>query len=250
MTACPRGLVALAALATAGAAGAQSNLHGRVLRADSTPMANARITASVVRTTTRHAATSDSDGRFRFDLAPADWTIDIRAIGFKPWTETVRIRSRDSVKLVAILSILPPTLLDSVVARAAFSNLEGFEQRRARGPGTFFTREDIRRMQPRVLTDVLRRAPGIYLRAVPTSFGEHITPMSSRTRPCPVAFVLNGSPLLLPNDMAVDTYIPSTDVIAIEVYAGSSQVPAQFNSSAATARCGLIAVWTRNGRSP
>lgn len=36
------------------------------------------------------------------------------------------------------------------------------------------------------------------------------------------------------------------DVEAIEVFAGSSQIPAEFGGS--TAGCGVIALWTKRGR--
>jgi hypothetical protein len=252
MTNRARLLLMLALVAQNGIARAQSQrITGRALRADSAPIANVRVTATIVRNSAgARTASSAEDGRFVLNLTPADWRIEMRAIGFKPWSGTIRLKPGDTTSFVAMMEVLPPQTLDAVTVRASLSNLEGFEERRARGPGTFFTREDMRKMQPRVFTDVLRRAPGIFLRGVPTGFGEQLTAMSSRTRPCPVAYVLNGSPLTMPHEMAVDSYIVASDVIAVEVYAGSSQIPPQFNASAGTARCGVIVIWTRNGRAP
>jgi hypothetical protein len=213
---------------------------------DTIPLAKALVTIAG----TAHQVIAGEDGRFRIELPPGQHSVLVRALGREPWSRTIDLRAGESTFVLASLRPLPATALDPVVVRSAVSKLEGFEERRARGPGSFFTREEIRKMQPKVMTDILRRAPGVFLRNVGGGFGENITAMSSRTKPCPMAYIVNGSPMMLPNESTVDDYIVAHEVIAVEVYAGSSQIPTQFNSSAGNARCGVIVVWTKNGRAP
>ena len=47
--------------------------------------------------------------------------------------------------------------------------------------------------------------------------------------------------------IAIDQYIAPEDVIAVEVYNGTSQIPSQFQANLLNARCGVIAIWTRVG---
>jgi hypothetical protein len=35
--------------------------------------------------------------------------------------------------------------------------------------------------------------------------------------------------------------------VAVEVYAGTSQVPQEFSSGMYNTRCGIVIVWTRSG---
>ena len=130
--------------------------------------------------------------------------------------------------------------------------MRGFEDRRRRGAGKFFTMQDIARMQVRTVSDILRRAPGIQIQNVSGVFGPNDAVRSSRTgnHPCPVLFFVNGAPFPLQRDVTINNYVAASDVAAMEVYSGASEVPPQFNSGLSSARCGVVVIWTRAGIDP
>jgi len=69
------------------------------------------------------------------------------------------------------------------------------------------------------------------------------------SRNCPVLFYINGMPMQIIGDMSIDQYVAPQDVVAMEVYSGSSQTPPEFQSSLLNSRCGVIVIWTRVGES-
>jgi len=148
-----------------------------------------------------------------------------------------------------------PVLLEAVEAHAAAapSALEGFEHRRRTAAGHFFTRKEIARMQPRQLTDVLWRVPGLRLVPVSGPFGTSYVPQLMRStgiagaRLCPILFYVNGAPFPVGADVGINAYIRPEEVAALEVYGGASSVPAQFNSHAQDSRCGVILIWLYAG---
>jgi len=85
------------------------------------------------------------------------------------------------------------------------------------------------------------------------SFGSNDMVRMNRTigvngsRNCPVLFYINGMPLQVTGDMSIDQYIAPEDVVAIEVYSGSSQIPPEFQSGLLNSRCGVILIWTKVG---
>ena len=126
------------------------------------------------------------------------------------------------------------------------AHLRDFEERRARGGGRYFTRAQIDKMQPRLVTDILRRVPGFQFQPA-RSDGPSVQTGRTGTRICPVLYYINGAPFPVGADQTINSFIDSDAVDAIEVYSGSSSIPAQFNSSMYNSRCGVIIIWTRAG---
>ncbi len=60
-------------------------------------------------------------------------------------------------------------------------------------------------------------------------------------------FYVNGTPFPVTGDMSINQYVVPEDILAVEVYSGTSQIPAQFQSNLLNARCGVIVIWTRMG---
>jgi outer membrane receptor protein involved in Fe transport len=223
-----RALLVMALLSTTqmppSALAQRGSIVGLVFGADSQPLASAhlRIAGTALWTA------AGSKGDFVLLEVPTGHQM----------LDTLRVR----VMLIALALELDPV----DVKKDATGPLREFEQRRARGPGAFFTRDEITRMQPRQLTDVLRRVPGIQVRAVNGTYGDNVL-VTLRGGRCPMMFYVNGSPLPLPADIPINHYIAVEDVVAVEVYA-PSEMPPQFNSTSYNARCGLVGVWTRSGR--
>jgi hypothetical protein len=226
-------------------------LTGTVTRTDKTPIENARV--KVVGTDI--IAETRADGSYRLWGIPAGThSLEVRMLGFAtalmPFEISAGAAMEVPVTLVAIA-----TSLDTVRVRSSDGltpAMRGFEERRRRGGGKFFTMQEISRMQVRTVSDILRRAPGIQIQNVSGVFGPNDAVRSSRTgnRPCPLLFFVNGSPFPMQPDVTINNYISASDVAAMEVYSGASEVPPQFNSGLSTARCGVVVIWTRSGVDP
>jgi hypothetical protein len=172
-------------------------------------------------------------------------------VGYTPAAISIDITSGDTLRIDLVLE---PLALETVTVTADanfFVGMAGFEERKARGMGRYFTRDEIKAMQPRQLTDVLRRVPGMEIETVvgglsggsPTArTGRNI---SGANAPCVMSYYLNGSPLPISPDISVNHFIAVEDVAALEVYTGSAQIPPEFNSSLHGSRCGVVAIWTR-----
>ena len=223
---------------------ATGTLSGTVAAADARPLANARVT--VVGTTL--ATLAGTAGGFQVASVPRGaQTLDVRMLGYAPVLLPVLIRAGETLHVRVTLDAVDPVPLVTVeVVAPSPPALRGFEERRSHGPGTFFTREQIQRMQPRQLTDVLRRVPGMQVRPVSGAYGDNII-VTSRGSRCPVMFFVNGTPFPTPADIPINHFISVEDVVAVEVYT-PSETPPQFNSSMYGARCGLVGVWTRSGK--
>jgi hypothetical protein len=223
-----------------------------VVADSATPLAEARI--RVIGATT--VAVSGPDGRFSFGtITPGNQLLEIRRLGYVAYTQWVRIVAGQTLDLQVKLDLVPVPLAPVVVKGepALWPAMEGFEERRAHANGHFFNRVEVARMQPRLLTDVLRRVPGVQIQPSRGAFGgQEMVQMTrnvgvSGLRPCPVLFYLNGMPLQVTGDMSINQYVPPEDVIGIEVYSGSSQIPPEFLSNQLNSRCGVIVIWTRLG---
>jgi hypothetical protein len=237
----------LVALLAAAELPAQStgSLTGKITAPDGNPIASARIAVPG----TALEAVAALDGAFRIHGVPSrSQTLRVRMLGYQPRLLTVEIVAGETLHVDVILTPHPlPLDTVEVSSHVAVSpGMRGFAERRQRGPGVFFTRDEIQRMQPRVLTDVLRRVPGLQVRPIRGGMGNNVS-VQARGSECPMMFFMNGSTFPLPGDQPIDHFVAPEEVIAVEVYAGSSEIPAQFNSSRFNSRCGVIVIWTRYG---
>jgi len=225
-------------------------VSGTVTALNSMPIADAkvRLVGTDLTTVTR------ADGVFRVAAVPAGHqTVEVRMVGYEPASMGVDLAAGATLTVTLVLE---PLALETVKvsADANFSpGMGAFDQRRAHGNGRFFTREDIGKMQARQLTDILRRVPGMRIQNGSGAFGASQTAQTGRSisssgsRTCPMAYYVNGTPFPLTNDVSINHFFTPDDVVAMEVYTGASQTPAQFNSTLSTARCGVVVIWTRNG---
>lgn len=226
-------------------------LAGTVVSEDSTPLAEARI-----RIAGTGMVLSGKDGRFRLTgVSHGDHVLEVRLLGYRKVLQPVKIRAGETLYVRVVLTLAPVPLeaVEIEAEPALLPAMRGFEERRAEGNGHFFNRQEIARMQPRVFTDVLRRVPGVLFQPTPGAFGPNEMVRMDRTigiagaRGCPVLFYVNGTPFPATRDVSINEYVVPEDIIAIEVYNGSSQVPPQFQSNLLNARCGVIVIWTRVG---
>ncbi|MFQ5678915.1 MAG: carboxypeptidase-like regulatory domain-containing protein [Gemmatimonadota bacterium] len=188
-------------------------------------------------------AVTDSSGNFAIPktLAGQD-TVEVRYIGFEDSFMPLYLEPDLITRVVLLLSPTVVRLADLKVEveRKPFNILSGFEERKARGMGYFFDLDDIQRRAPRYTSDLLRQVPG--LRVGPNQFGKAQIVSGRSGILCTPAVFLDG--INMP-EFEVDEII-ATDLGAVEVYRGASELPPMFASAAASG-CGAIVIWTRRG---
>ena len=116
------------------------------------------------------AAVSDEEGHFRIShvagnrhRVPQSWQPGLDTnVGVgnsrskrahKAWTSFSACYPRRSVYVTSIFKVKPP--------RVSSPTSQGFNRRRDKLPGHFFTRADIERIGAQRLTEVVRRVPGL-----------------------------------------------------------------------------------------
>jgi hypothetical protein len=235
-------LVLIAGHATAARAQGTGTLRGVVIdSATRAPVSGAEVSAAVL----RQFARTDDHGQFTLDKLPAgELELSIRRVGYEPQRETILATGgpRDSVLIVLVAQ---PAVLSGVsvsaAARRQREGIKGFYTRRARGIGTFITREDLEARHARVPTDALN-LPGIAV--VHTRYGTAVrfTTTSSLRRNCTPTLWIDGqrAPRMELDDIPVD------DIEGIELYHGPSVTPGEFwQGNQSNTACGTIVVWSR-----
>lgn len=241
---------ALAALsAAAGALPAQNAapraearpLVGLVQRDDGAPLADVAVEGAGQRVRT------DSEGRFQLRTTRRDTlTLFLRHPGYEPIAVTLRAHHLGGDTILVRMERTAQAL-DEVRVRGADLRsplgLGGFDERRARGIGTFVTREEIERRHTSRLSDVLRGRRGLILVRTPTGgLGVRFSIASGRQRRCIPDLWLDGQRA---RGMELDD-IPANTVEGIELYATIASVPFQFaTGGTGMERCGTIVVWSR-----
>ena len=230
-------------------------LTGIVSTTEKKPLGQARI--SVVGTAL--GAVADTDGSFRIGALPlGNQSVEVKLLGYASVLVPVQIERAKTATLDVTLEAVPLPLETVTVTGDTLivPGMRGFQERKERGIGRFFTREDIERMQVRLFSDILRRVPGMQVQSASGSYGQGMSVQTGRTqslsggRTCPVVFYVNGAPFPLTHDIAINNYVSPDEVAAVEVYTGTSQIPAQFSSSQFNTRCGVVVIWTRSSNDP
>jgi outer membrane cobalamin receptor len=200
------------------------------------------------------ATVADTDGTFHIVAVPVGGqAVEVKLIGYTTALIPVRIDAGGNARLEAELAAIPVELTAVKVTADTdvLPELRRFNERRARGLGTFFDRGDIDRMEARIFTDILRRVPGMQIETLDGAFGPTYSIQSSRnlgtngTHSCQMQFFVNGVPFTNAGQLAINHYVSPGEVAAVEVYTGASQTPPEYNSSSNNSRCGVVLIWTR-----
>lgn len=244
---------------TASPAAAQIRLEGRVVDDETNlPIAGARVEIFDFTWQRLGQRSTNAEGAFSYPLRrPGSYHVRVGRTGYARTTPrlvtgahsyiNVEVRLKSDAVLMAPLT---------VVARSSSLTspvLDNFHARLRLGMGTYITREDLQRLRPNYVSDVVTRVPGLFL-ASHNGMGRQI--FSGRTQGtapgCPAQIWVDGF-LMNPRSsvdgevmgMTLDEAVRPEDVEGIEIYNGLSTVPAEFMSL--DSRCAVIAVWTRRG---
>ena len=244
--------------ATAHAQSARSSgeLWGHVLTAgDSTAVAGATIALASGGTTT----TSQS-GFYRLaNLGSGSYLLTVRRLGFQSATVQVNVDDAHALRQDVVLQPIPQQLTQVVIegrVRKVPPRFEDVYRRMSTATGSFFTREDIDRMQPPGIESLLQQVGTVRINVDGIKFAKcneagnlaissgggklqiyvdglrmtgRITPIGTAT---PVAA----------EQAEVLHMVNISQIQAIEVYSGTSRIPGQFLEDA----CAVIAIWTKS----
>ncbi len=202
----------------------------------------------------REHAVTGPDGTFELAVGGAPSipvVLTFRRIGYEQLTRDVQVGTDQSPgPLTVSLSPLPVELVEIIVeGEPVPAKLLEFYARMERGWGDFLTEEDLDRLSAQNVMDVVSSVPGInYLSAGgANTAGSAGRIVFSRAR-CRVPTVyLDGQIFLDPSNPFATTAdllaVNVSDVAAVEIYNGASQVPIEFNRTGSA--CGVIVIWTK-----
>lgn len=241
----PLAIALLAALSVAGGAplDAQEPLSGVVVRVQGGSDARPLVGAQVVVVGLGIGGLTDAAGVARLPgLQPGSKTILVRYLGYAEEHAMVVLEAGKTAPLAFHLREAPIQLAEIRVQAPRRSVLQrnGFFERQGGGFGVFMTREQIEKMRPRYMSDILRRVAGISLTA--SSFGGTSRATMRGTKvlgSCPIQYYLDGT---MTTGFNIDEVVPS-DVEGVEIYRGASTIPPAYNKG--SAMCGVILIWTR-----
>ena len=247
---------------------AQSVIAGTVRR-DSTaaPLAAVEV---LLEGSPRRTLTG-TEGRFVLGgVAPGEYVILFRAVGFRPLRERILVGVEDTVRVAASLVPQGVQRLEELdvtgrVPAPRGIGREAFDERRKLGFGKFIDSAEMRRSEVRRPSDMLRGIPGVnVVRFRECEDSRRCGPVEERAassrgmqsmvmmaRPgmdyCWMSVLLDGNPLYLsgssrpPPDFSRDFRV--SDLESVEIYRSSAEVPTEYGGTAA--QCGVIVLWSR-----
>lgn len=205
---------------------------------DTSLRAVAGVNVEVIGTTAR--LTTGEDGLFRVhDVSAGEYLVWIRRLGFRPVSHVVRVEPGDTLRLAYTIE---PTLTELstvvVTAKSLSPRMRDFEARRKFGFGQFMTQAEIEKLNFVRLDGYLHTFSAVRLEPNRGSAGNTVT--SRRVARCPMTVLVDG----LPRGSNTDDLPAPREIAGIEVYAGPASAPLEFGK----ASCGIILIWTRDGR--
>ena len=188
---------------------------------------------------------SDSGGNYRIpSIGAGRLQLLARRIGYSAETLSVVVLSDATVRADFVMSPTPDILPMVVVEDRTRGKMGAFNQRMARGVGSFVTRAEIEKRQPASISELLRTLPGVHISqrmaGEPQPIDMQRSRSSSMQSNCVVQLYVDGQPY--PNGNIDD--FPPLSLEGVEVYRSASEIPADFRTRNAT--CGLISLWTRD----
>ncbi len=230
------------------------------------PVASVRVQLLDEAATVCDTAMTDVSGQFTLQAPRAGgYAVRVDAVGYTSFVSELLSLAAEQTRTVEIHLPSLVTQLEPVMVigeREPHSiGLQRFEEHRERGFGHFLTREEIEARAPIVFTDLMWGIPGVSVErwngfvlpvnAPPRRGGSWYYTIRMRGHDvCPPILYVDGmlmGDVDFVSDEGIDDLVWASDLDAVEVYRGPSEVPPDYSS--AMSACGVIAVWTRRDRS-
>jgi hypothetical protein len=194
--------------------------------------------------------TTGEDGTFRLEgIRSGEHTIIIRQIGYSVWAQTIALDVTQPMQVDFGTIALNPTgavrLAPITVEGEAFrasTIMTDFLHRMRTEKGTFFTYEDIERTNPQQTSDMLRSVPGFNVRGGGRITSRRGTAGLQSFTECTVQYFVDGIHV---TSTSLDVIMPRA-IAGMEVYTGSSTIPHVFRRPRLDAKCGIVAIWTKD----
>jgi hypothetical protein len=183
---------------------------------------------------------TDANGRFVMDsVPPGIRTLEVRSIGFQPQRLGLNVRPGEQVDRDITIDRNLAVLGTFVVraSRTATWDSTGFEERRKKGTGYFFTRDNLSGVND--LATALRMVPGIRGR----SSDRNQRLIAGRGAGCLPAFVVNRVRFEAGGNIGPESMIRAQDIRAMEVYTSRLATPPEHQRYG---DCAVIVIWLRD----
>jgi carboxypeptidase-like protein len=197
--------------------------------------------AAVQLDTTEWRTVADSQGRFELDSVDAGtYVLHIRAVGYDEGAWRVRLHS-DQVTTHAFALAQQVVELPGVAVKGRLPlsarRYVDFERRRQTASGAFFTQEDIEKVNPAALVDILVTVRGVQQVCL---VNDCVAKMVRSPPGCYPQYYIDG----IESTAYFARHTPPKDIKGIEIYRGESEIPGEFGGS--NSACGVIAIWTKS----
>jgi hypothetical protein len=232
-----------------------TTLHGVVRDTARSPLEGAEV---IIHSADRSASTSPA-GVYRLEaLSPGRYWVTVRRIGYVPLRAALTLESNQDREIVFELDAMALELPEvQVWAQESWwaRRFREFSRRQKTALGRFVTRDDIERMNPIYLADLIQRYFPFnrfdgFQPAWPVARHDWWTTSvfgrSSRFSNCPPSISLNGGVPM--SGWAVNDFHPEA-VEALEIYRRASDIPVDLQMSGQGSGCGVVVVWLRQSSS-
>ena len=219
-----------------------ATVSGRVILENSPTNAGSRV--EVVGTDV--VVLTNEKGEFTLRNLPSGSQVLLaRHLGWGANAVPVDLSSREpkqvTIKLAKYVAVIEPVVVTA--RRIAGLDKVGFTQRKKSGAGYYLDPEQIQRMHPTVLTDILRQVPG--LRVSYTNEGEVVSSargVSSLAASGCVRYFVDGMEWQSAQPGDINQFVNGNEIVGAEIYQGTT-APAQY--SRGMGDCTTIVLWTR-----
>lgn len=217
-------------------------VRGYVRDSAGAPVPQADVAVVAVHQLTRAA----DDGYFALRNIPAgDVVLSVRRLGYTPQSIAVTVPP-GGLDSVIVVMVVQPTILDAVEVSESDMRrrqaIEGFYRRRARGIGSYVTREEIEARHAMRVSDAMMHLPGVRFVRLNGGNGVRFVSSAIQRRDCKPQIWVDGNRAegLELDDLTV------VDIEGIEIYQGPATTPMEFSQVAGAAMsCGVIVIWTK-----
>ena len=190
--------------------------------------------------------TTDSAGRFSFrEVTPGRYRVTVLRLGFVPFADSISVAGGDSASILLRIPEIPVTLPGVRVSEPLPARrFEGAYRRAATARGSFFTKEQIQKINPLDLQTLLNGIPGVRISDRYLSF----TRCQDATSWNKIQLWIDGYRVSGRTDKnaTAETHellraVSPSAIEIMEVYTGVSSIPGEFLDDA----CGAIVIWTK-----